>query len=71
MVIFLLKRLLGICRVQDLLERGVNVAIGTDGASSNNSINMFAEMKLAAIMAKAKAGRGNAVPAHQVKSYRH
>jgi adenosine deaminase len=50
-----LKLASGICRVSDLLARGVNVAIGTDGAASNNTLNMFAEMKLAAILAKAES----------------
>ena len=41
----------GIAPVPDLLEAGVNVALGTDGVSSHNSIDPFADMKLAAILA--------------------
>ena len=40
----------GIAPVPDLLEAGVNVALGTDGVSSHNSIDPFADMKLAAIL---------------------
>lgn len=46
-----------------MLHRGVNVGIGTDGAASNNSLDMFAEMKLAAILAKAQTLRSSSVPA--------
>ncbi|DAZ96161.1 TPA: hypothetical protein N0F65_009560 [Lagenidium giganteum] len=58
-----LKLASGICRVSDLLAKGVNVAIGTDGAASNNGLNMFAEMKLAAILAKVATMKSTAVPA--------
>ena len=40
----------GIAPVPDWLERGLNVALGTDGAASNNNLNLFEEMHLAAIM---------------------
>ncbi|CAE8617670.1 unnamed protein product [Polarella glacialis] len=53
----------GFCRVHDLLEAGVNVALGTDGASSNNSLDMMAEMKLAALLAKGVAKNAQAAPA--------
>lgn len=42
----------GACPVNDLLKAGVNVAIGTDGAASNNGLNLFAEVRLAALLAK-------------------
>lgn len=42
----------GICRVADLLGEDVNVAIGTDGAASNNSLNMIEEMRFASLLAK-------------------
>ncbi len=48
-----------------LLAGGVNVALGTDGASSNNSLDCFQEMKLAATLAKGVAGDATAVPAWQ------
>ena len=40
----------GIAPVPDLLEAGVNVALGTDGVSSHNSIDPFADLKLTAIL---------------------
>eukprot|EP00932_Pfiesteria_piscicida_P004230 SRR837773.14130.p1 GENE.SRR837773.14130~~SRR837773.14130.p1 ORF type:complete len:565 (-),score=107.20 SRR837773.14130:4-1698(-) len=58
-----LKLASGFCRVADLLAAGVNVAIGTDGASSNNTLDMMAEMKLAAILGKGVAKDAAAVPA--------
>lgn len=42
----------GVCPVQDLLDQGVNVALGTDGACSNNSLSMISEMQSAALLAK-------------------
>lgn len=42
----------GACPVSTLLEQGVNVALGTDGACSNNDQDMFGEMRSAAFMAK-------------------
>ena len=58
-----LKLASGFCQVARLLKAGVNVAIGTDGAASNNSLDMFQEMKLAAVLAKGVAGDPEAVPA--------
>ena len=40
----------GVARVPAMLRAGVNVALGTDGVSSNNSTDLFGEMKLAAIL---------------------
>lgn len=42
----------GFCRIADLDRAGVNIAIGTDGAASNNRLDMFAEMRLASLIAK-------------------
>ncbi|GMF35460.1 unnamed protein product [Phytophthora fragariaefolia] len=58
-----LKLASGIAPVTEMLARGVNVGIGTDGAASNNSLDMFAEMKLAAILAKAQTLCSSSVPA--------
>jgi 5-methylthioadenosine/S-adenosylhomocysteine deaminase len=58
-----LKLASGMCPVADLAERGVNVCIGTDGAASNNTLDMFAEMRLAALLAKGFSGNPEAVPA--------
>ena len=40
----------GVAPIPDMLRAGVNVALGTDGVSSHNSVDMFADMKLAAIL---------------------
>ncbi|HEX2667290.1 MAG TPA: TRZ/ATZ family hydrolase [Gammaproteobacteria bacterium] len=58
-----LKLASGFCPVAKLLGAGVNVALGTDGAASNNTLDMFAEMKTAALLAKGVAGAPTAVPA--------
>lgn len=42
----------GIARVPDMMDMGINVCLGTDGAASNNNLNMFEEMNLAAILHK-------------------
>jgi 5-methylthioadenosine/S-adenosylhomocysteine deaminase len=58
-----LKLASGFCPVHKLLQAGVNVAIGTDGAASNNDLDMFAEMRTAALLAKAVAQDASALPA--------
>ncbi|BAU48631.1 N-ethylammeline chlorohydrolase [Sulfurifustis variabilis] len=59
-----LKLASGFCPVHALLTAGVNVAIGTDGAASNNDLDMLEELRLAALLAKGVAGEATAVPAH-------
>ncbi len=59
-----LKLASGFCPVQQLLDAGINVALGTDGAASNNDLDMLAEMQSAAMLAKAVAGDATALPAH-------
>lgn len=49
-----LKLASGVCNVPELLRRGINVAIGTDSVSSNNSLNFIEEMKVFAISSKEK-----------------
>mgnify|MGYP000922383005 CR=1 FL=1 len=56
----------GLAPVASLLNQGVNVGLGTDGAASNNRLDMFEEMRLAALLAKATSGRADTLPAHQV-----
>ena len=58
-----LKLASGFCQVHRLLNAGVNVAIGTDGAASNNDLDMFSEMRTAALLAKGIAADPSAVPA--------
>ena len=53
----------GTCRVSALLDRGVNVALGTDSAASNNDLNLFGEMQAAALLAKLHTGDATALPA--------
>lgn len=58
-----LKLASGFCPVDKLVKAGVNVAIGTDGAASNNDLDMFSEMRSAALLAKAVANDATSVPA--------
>ncbi len=60
-----LKLASGLAPVPALLEAGVNVGLGTDGAASNNRLDMFAEMRLAALLAKGASGNAMALPAWQ------
>lgn len=53
----------GFAPVDKLLKKGVNVALGTDGASSNNNLNMFEELNLAAIVNKAVNLNPTSIPA--------
>ncbi|MCK4705127.1 MAG: TRZ/ATZ family hydrolase [Gammaproteobacteria bacterium] len=60
-----LKLASGFCPVKQFLDAGINVALGTDSASSNNDLDMFSEMRTAALLAKGVSGDATAVPAHQ------
>ncbi len=60
-----LKLASGFARVRDMVRAGIPVSLGTDGACSNNSLNMFETMKLSAILAKGGSGDATAVPAVQ------
>ncbi len=59
-----LKLASGFCPVQALVKAGVNVALGTDGAASNNSLDMLEEMHIAALLAKGVSNDATAIPAH-------
>lgn len=61
-----LKLASGFCPVAALRSAGVRVALGTDGAASNNSLSLFREMHVAAILAKAVAADAAALPALEV-----
>ncbi|GGP24823.1 TRZ/ATZ family hydrolase [Silvimonas amylolytica] len=60
-----LKLASGLARIADQVAGGINVGIGTDGAASNNKLDMFAEMRLAALLAKGQSGNPEALPAWQ------
>ncbi|MDH5184321.1 MAG: TRZ/ATZ family hydrolase [Gammaproteobacteria bacterium] len=60
-----LKLASGFCQVDKLMRAGINVALGTDGAASNNDLDMFSEMRTAAQLAKAVAADASALPAAQ------
>jgi 5-methylthioadenosine/S-adenosylhomocysteine deaminase len=63
-----LKLASGFAPVTDMLANGLNVGIATDGASSNNDLDLFEEMRLASFVAKAVTGDPTALPARQVFS---
>jgi len=53
----------GFAQIDKLINEGVNVALGTDGSASNNNLNMFEEINLAAIVNKAVNLNSTSVPA--------
>lgn len=56
----------GVARVEDMRNRGIHVAIGTDGPASNNCLDMFREMFLTTALAKLRADDASALDAEQV-----
>lgn len=58
-----LKLASGLPPTKKWLDAGINIGIGTDGAASNNRLDMFAEMRLAALLAKGVSGDAAALPA--------
>lgn len=60
-----LKLASGIAPITEFVKQGINVGLGTDGAASNNRLDMFAEMRLAALLAKGQSYDATAIPAYQ------
>ncbi len=63
-----LKLASGFAPVHKMIELGLNVGIGTDGPASNNDLDMFEEVRLAAFLAKSVSGDPTALPAHTALS---
>ena len=61
-----LKLASGFCPVQKLMDAGINVALGTDSAASNNDLDMLGEMKTAALLGKGVAQDASALPAAKI-----
>ncbi len=59
-----LKLASGFCPVEQLRRIGNNITIGTDGAASNNDLDLFGELSTAAMLAKAVSGDAAALSAH-------
>jgi 5-methylthioadenosine/S-adenosylhomocysteine deaminase len=60
-----LKLASGIARIASMAKRGVNIGLGTDGAASNNRLDILQEMRAASLLAKGSSGQADAVDAHQ------
>jgi 5-methylthioadenosine/S-adenosylhomocysteine deaminase len=60
-----LKLASGIAPIAACAESRINIGLGTDGAASNNRLDMFTEMRLAALLAKGQSGDATAISAHQ------
>ncbi|PCJ29312.1 MAG: N-ethylammeline chlorohydrolase [Gammaproteobacteria bacterium] len=60
-----LKLASGFSPIAKMKQRGINITIGTDGAASNNDLDMFAEIRQAAILAKAVAQDASVIPAYE------
>ena len=59
-----LKLASGIAPIPAMLKSGINVGIGTDGAASNNRLDLMSEMRTAALLAKGSSGDPTVLPAH-------
>ena len=55
----------GIAPIPQMLKANINIGLGTDGAASNNRLDIFAEMRLSALLAKGTSEDATILPAHQ------
>ncbi|WP_231637643.1 MULTISPECIES: amidohydrolase [Bacillales] len=60
-----LKLASGIARVPDLIRAGVTVSLGTDSVASNNNLDLFEEIRMAALLHKGVSGDPTAIPAYE------
>ena len=60
-----LKLASGIAPITEYAKNDINIGLGTDGAASNNRLDMFTEMRLAALLAKGQSGDATVISAHQ------
>lgn len=60
-----LKLASGIAPIKRYLQHKINIGLGTDGAASNNRLDIFSEMRLAALLAKGESGDATTLPAYQ------
>ncbi len=58
----------GICPVHELIANGINVALGTDGAASNNDLDLLAEARSAAFLSKVTSGYPSSIRAEEALS---
>jgi 5-methylthioadenosine/S-adenosylhomocysteine deaminase len=58
----------GFAPVSRMVAAGVNIGLGTDSAASNNRLDLFQEMRQAALLAKAVSADARALPAHRILS---
>ena len=58
----------GICPVHKLIANGINVALGTDGAASNNDLDLLAEARSAAFLSKVTSGYPSSIKAEEALS---
>ena len=61
-----LKLASGFAPVARMRQLGINVGLGTDGAASNNRLDLFAEMRLASLLAKGLTGDASTLPAPEI-----
>ena len=60
-----LKLASGIAPITECAKHGINIGLGTDSAASNNRLDLFAEIRLAALLAKGRSGDATAISAHE------